>query len=42
VMDRLAEMHGGDAGPWPDFEEVEAFTEAQWVTLAGEIPPYPF
>jgi benzaldehyde dehydrogenase (NAD) len=21
---------------------VEAFTEAQWVTLAGEIPPYPF
>jgi benzaldehyde dehydrogenase (NAD) len=21
---------------------IEAFTEAQWVTLAGEIPPYPF
>jgi benzoylformate decarboxylase len=23
VMDRLAEMHGGAAGPWPDFEEVD-------------------
>ena len=21
---------------------VEAFTDAHWVTLAGEIPPYPF
>jgi benzaldehyde dehydrogenase (NAD) len=21
---------------------IEAFTEAQWVTLAGEIPQYPF
>jgi hypothetical protein len=25
-----------------DEENIEAFTEAQWMTLAGEIPQYPF
>ena len=22
--------------------KLEAFTETQWLTIAGEVPPYPF
>ena len=29
VMDRLAEKHGGGAGPWPGFGEVEVATIAR-------------
>ncbi len=35
VMDRLAEKHGGGAGPWPGFGEVELAAIARGLRLPG-------